>query len=244
MKSILQLWIATLAEAFRGPWRWREILNHIVENGIGSLPIVVVSTAFAGLVISNEIAWHLNRALHTFSMIPGVTGQFILREIGTAIPALLLVSRVGAAIAAEVGSMRVTDQISALKLLGINPVSYIVFPRFIASIISTACLTIISVFVTLACAIGVAVFRYGFSVLEYINTLRHFIGYADLFSGLCKGLVFGAVIPIISCAYGLRCENSAAGVGEATTQAVVGSTVAIIVLDFILNLIFSGSLGA
>src|SRR5205807_4351364 len=130
-------------------------------------PVIAVSTGFAGLLVTHEIAYHMDMALHTVQMIPGFTGQFILRELGIAIPALLLVSKVGAAITAEVSSMKVTEQIDALKLLGIDPVRYLVFPRFVASVVSTTCLTVISIFVTLGSAIAMAVIRYHFSWMEY-----------------------------------------------------------------------------
>jgi phospholipid/cholesterol/gamma-HCH transport system permease protein len=223
-------------------WRWHEITVAIVAIGIGSLPIIVVSTAFAGITISNEIAWHMDKALHTLSMIPGTTAQFILREIGIAIPALLLVSKVGASITAEVGSMKVTEQIDALKLLKIDPINYLVFPRFVASVFSAACLTLIAAGVTLSCAIAVAVFKYGFSLMEYLNALRQFIGMKDLVCALTKGMVFGAVIPVISCAYGFRCKGGAEGVGTATTNSVVASTMAVITLDFLLTFVFSNFL--
>jgi phospholipid/cholesterol/gamma-HCH transport system permease protein len=168
-------------------------------------------------------------------MMPGFTGQFIMREIGIAIPALLLVAKVGAATTAEVGSMKVSEQIDALKLLGIDPISFLVFPRFVAGIFATACLTLVAIAVTMACALSVAVARYNFSILEYLNALRHFIGLKDLLVALIKGMVFGAVIPIISCAYGFRCKGGAEGVGTATTNSVVASTIAVIVLDFILT---------
>jgi phospholipid/cholesterol/gamma-HCH transport system permease protein len=220
-------------------WRWNEICESIVKIGVGSLPIIVVSTAFAGLVVTNEIAWHMDRALHTVTMIPGFTGQFILRELGIAIPALLLVAKVGASITAEVGSMKVTEQIDALKLLGIDPVNYLVFPRFIASIFSTACLVLIASGITLGCAMLIAITQYNFGLGEYLNALRHFVGFKDLVCALVKGLVFGAVIPVISCAYGFRCKGGAEGVGTATTNSVVSSTMAVITLDFILTFIFT-----
>ncbi len=219
----------------RQSWRWGEIFSATVQIGVGSLPIISVATAFAGLVVTNEIAWHMNKALHTVSMIPGTTGQFILRELGIAIPLLLLVAKAGAAITAEVGSMKITEQIDALKLLGIDPVSYLVVPRFVATTISGMCLTLFSAGITLACAIMVATLRYNFSVPEYINALRYFVGHKDLICMLIKGMVYGAVIPIISCSYGLRCKGGAEGVGTATTNSVVTSTVAIIILDFILT---------
>jgi phospholipid/cholesterol/gamma-HCH transport system permease protein len=239
--EIVQLFGQTLARLpRRSSWKRREeIFQAIVSSGIGSLPIVVVSTAFAGIVITNEIAWHMDTALHTVAMIPGFTGQFILRELGIAIPALLLVSKVGAATTAEIGSMKVTEQIDALKLLGIDPISYLVFPRFIASMISSACLTLIAIAVTLVCAIGMAVLRYNFSILEYLNALRHFIGMKDIFLALIKGTVFGAVIPVIACSYGLHCKGGAEGVGTATTDSVVTATISVILLDFILTYLFT-----
>ena len=239
MLDIFALAGQTLRRAFVRPWRWSEILHAIVQIGVESIPIIVISTAFAGMVVTNEIAYHMDLALHTVSMIPGFTGQFILRELGIAIPALLLVAKVGAAITAEVGSMKVTEQIDALKLLGIDPISYLVFPRFVASIISAACLTLAASAVTLGCAILIAIFKYNFSALEYINALRHFVGAGDLVCALVKGMVYGAVIPIISCAYGFRCRGGAEGVGTATTNSVVASTIAIIVLDFILTYVFT-----
>jgi phospholipid/cholesterol/gamma-HCH transport system permease protein len=181
----------------------------------------------------------MDKALHTVTMIPGFTGQFILRELGIAIPALLIVSKVGASITAEVGSMKVTEQIDALKLLGIDPVDYLVFPRFVASIFSTACLVVIASWVTLACAILIATTQYGFGFGEYTNALRHFVGLKDIACMTVKGVVFGAVIPVIACGYGFRCRGGAEGVGTATTNSVVASTMAVITLDFALTFIFT-----
>jgi phospholipid/cholesterol/gamma-HCH transport system permease protein len=226
-------------ELFRFPWRKKEILEQIVQIGIGSLPIVMISTAFAGLVVTNEIAWHMQHALHTVSMIPGFTGQFIIRELGIAIPALLVVAKVGASIAAEVGSMKITEQIDALKLLGIDPVQYLVFPRFIAAIVSMACMTFFAIAITLTFAVTIAVSFYGFGLQEYINTLRHFVGFKDFLSALVKGMVFGSVIPVIACTYGMECKGGAQGVGSATTQSVVSSTIAVISLDFLLTYFFT-----
>ncbi|OFZ74054.1 MAG: hypothetical protein A3K03_13170 [Bdellovibrionales bacterium RIFOXYD1_FULL_44_7] len=239
MQTVFSLFSDLFNCAVKNQWRRHEIYAAIVQIGIGSIPIIVIATTFAGLVITNEMAWHMNEALHTITLMPGFTGQFILRELGIAIPALLLVSKVGAAITAEIGTMKVTDQLDALKLLGIQPVSYLVFPRFIASILSTACLTLIAIIVTLSCALSVAVIRYNFSFLEYLNALRHFVGAGDVFCALVKGSVFGAVIPVISCAYGFRCKGGAEGVGRATTDSVVASTIAIIVLDFVLTYFFT-----
>jgi phospholipid/cholesterol/gamma-HCH transport system permease protein len=203
--------------------------------GMGSLPIIVFSTAFAGLVVTTEIAWHMDDALHTITMVPGFTGQFIIRELGIAIPALLLVAKVGASITAEVGSMKVTEQIDALRLLKIDPVEYLVFPRWIGSMIAVSCLVFLSIFVTLSTAILVAVTRYGFGFQEYLNALRPFLETSDLAGALFKGVVFGSIIPVVGCTFGFRCQGGAEGVGEATTQSVVTSTVLVIFWDFLLT---------
>ncbi len=236
---VLRLFRLTLLGLLTSKPRWDEIMGAIVQIGVGSLPLVALTTVFAGLIVTNEIAWHMDKALHTVEMIPGFTAQFVIRELGIAIPAILLVSKVGASITAEVSTMKVTEQIEALELLGIDPVRYLVVPRFVASIVSGACLTLITIGITLAFAIAVAVLQYNFSLLEYINALRHFVGFKDLAGALVKGMVYGAVIPVISCAYAFECKGGADGVGTATTDAVVAETATIITLDFALTYLFT-----
>lgn len=238
--AILRLLAISLYRVFTRRWRFPEILASIVQIGIGSLPIITLATVFAGILVSTEIAWHMDQALHSVEMIPGVTGQFILRELGIAIPALLMASKAGAATAAEVGSMKVTEQIDALELLGIDAIDYLVVPRMVASVFSLICLTLIAVTVTMAGAIGVAILRYQFAWGEYVNALRPFIEGKDLIAAVVKAGIFGAVIPVIACSFGLRCKGGAEGVGTATTDSVVASTIAIIFLDFILTSFFIG----
>lgn len=225
--------------SFRPPWRVKDIFHHIVQIGVSSLPVIVISTVFAGMVISSEIAWHMNQALHTLDMVPGFTGQFIFRELGISIPALLLVSKVGASIAAEVATMKVTEQIDALRLLRIQPICYLIVPRFIAAILSGACLTLIAIFVTLSCALIISVYKFHFGAMEYINSLRRFISHLDILFAILKGMIYGGVVPIIGCTCGLNSRDGAEGVGSATTQAVVVGTMVVICLDFILTYIFT-----
>lgn len=239
LKDFLKISSETITWGFRGKIRQNEIFHHLVHHGIGSLPIIAISTAFAGIVVTEEIAYHMDHALHTTSMIPGFTAQFIMRELGIAVPALLIVSKVGASMTAEIGGMKITEQIDALKLLGINPVGYLIFPRWIASIVASMALTLVALGVTLACAILMAVTKFDFSVLEYINNLRHFVGIKDLACALVKSVSYGAVTPLIACTYGFRCQGGAQGVGSATTEAVVSATIAVIVIDFILTYLFT-----
>jgi phospholipid/cholesterol/gamma-HCH transport system permease protein len=222
-----------------GPHRIAETRSAIRSIGLGSLPIISIATGFTGLVMTSEIAWHMDSALSNVSMIPGFTGQFVLRELGIAVPAFLLVSKVGASMTAELASMRITEQLDAFRLLRIDVVSYHVFPRWIACILSTIALTMVSIAITLAVAMATAVTRYHFNSQEYLNTLAQFISGTDVVCAITKAAVFGMLIPPISCAYGLRCEGGAQGVGQATTDAVVTATLAVITVDFVLTAIFS-----
>ena len=225
--------------AVRGPNRRSEIVTQINLIGIQSIPIIAIATGFTGLVMTSEIAWHMDFALSNVSMIPGFTGQFVLRELGIAVPALLLVSKVGASMTAELASMKTTEQLEAYQLLKIDVLSYHIFPRWIACILSTICLTLISIAVTLIIAMITAVFQYHFTTQEYLNTLTQFISTTDLLCALTKGAIFGMIIPPISCAYGLLSEGGAQGVGQATTDAVVTATLSVIAFDFILTAVFS-----
>jgi phospholipid/cholesterol/gamma-HCH transport system permease protein len=224
---------------FKGPYRIREIFKHAAAISYGSFPIVLVATIFAGIVVTAEIALHMNMALNTIEMVPGVMGQFIFREIGIIIPALLLVAKVGASTAAEVSTMKITEQIDALKLLQIDPVEYLVYPRFVASVFSTVCLTVFSIFITLICAAIFSKINFGVTYYEYLNNFIPFVNMVDVACALSKAAVFGGLIPIVSCLHGFSCEGGAEGVGRSTTQSVVVSTIAIVVLDFVLTYLFS-----
>lgn len=237
--AALQLLIKLLKQLSTGPHRQKEVLQAIVQIGLGSLPIISIATGFTGLVMTSEIAWHMDFALSNVSMIPGFTGQFVLRELGIAIPALLIVSKVGASLTAELASMKITEQLDAFKLLRMDVVSYHIFPRWVACILSTLCLTLISIAITLFIAMTTAVVKYHFNYPEYLNTLSQFINFTDLLCAMTKAITFGTVIPVIACAYGLNTKPGAQGVGQATTDAVVGATLAVITLDFILTAIFS-----
>ncbi len=238
----LQLLQKLFKQLSTGPHRKNETLSAIENIGIGSLPIISIATGFTGLVMTSEIAWHMDFALSNVSMIPGFTGQFVLRELGIAVPAMLIVSKVGASMTAELASMRITEQLDAFKLLKIDVVSYHIFPRWVACTISTICLTLISITITLMIAMFTAVTKYHFNSQEYLNTLAQFINSMDLICAITKATVFGMIIPPIACAYGLKCEGGAQGVGQATTDAVVTATLAVIIIDFILTAFFSALL--
>ena len=204
-----------------------------------SLPMVLFCVSFAAMVTIIESSFHMKLVIQNDAMVPGFAAVLILRELGAVVSSLLLTSRVGAGFAAEVGSMQVTEQIDALRMLGIEPIRYLVVPRLIAGVLGGV---LISVFANLACLYGamwITHFSLGYSSGSFVAGVRAFVHARDLGFAAIKGGCFGAVIPLASCYFGLRCRRGAEGVGLATTHAVVASSVTIIGLDFMLTYIFS-----
>lgn len=229
----------TLVRTFTPPFRWSDIVKQLVFVAWESLPVVMFSVSFAAVVTIIEASFHMKIVIQNDSLVPGFAAMLILRELGAVVAALLITSRVGAGLAAEVGSMQVTEQIDALKMLGIDPVRFLVVPRFVACVVGCFLVAIIANLICLYCAMLVSLSKLGYSSGAFLVAMRTFVHFKDLiFAGL-KGAAFGAVIPIISCYFGFRCRAGAEGVGLATTNAVVASSVAIIMIDFGLSWTFS-----
>ncbi|NCN95444.1 MAG: ABC transporter permease, partial [Bdellovibrionales bacterium] len=203
------------------------------------LPIILFCVCFAAMVTILESAFHMKILIQNDSLVPGFAALLILRELGAVITCLLLASRVGAGYAAEFASMRVTEQLDALKLLGIDKYWYLVAPRTLACAISAALLTLLANFTCLFAAFLISNLVLGHSSSSYIAGLRVFVSYQDLFFAGIKGFCFGAVIPLIASYFGFFGSEGAEGVGQATTKSVVASSVTIIIIDFLLTWIFS-----
>ncbi len=219
--------------------RWKETLEqlHFIANG--SLSIIVFCVCFAAIVTIIESSFHMKIVIQNDSMVPGFAAMLILRELAVVVTALLLTSRVGAGIAAEVGTMKVTEQIDALKMLGIPPSTYLVIPRLIACTLGTVMLVVVANMACLFSAMAVSNSYLGYPPAIFLTAMRRFVQFQDLILAIVKAAVFGAVIPLISCYFGFRCESGAEGVGRATTNSVVVGSIAVIVLDFILSYAFS-----
>lgn len=229
----------TMIRVITPPFRGREFLQQLSFVAVGSLPIVVFCVSFAAIVTILEASFHMKLVIQNDSMVPGFAALLILKELGPVVTALLLTSRVGAGFTAEVGLMKVTEQIDALRMLGIDPLRYLVVPRFLAGLIGTGLLALIASAFCLLGAMLVSDWHLGYSPAMFLSSMRVFAGFEDLLLAGVKGAAFGAVIPLVSCFFGFRCEAGAEGVGRATTQSVVVSSVAIIVLDFVLSYAFS-----
>lgn len=221
------------------PYRPKDILAQLEFVAWQSLPVILFCVCFAAIVTIIESSFHMKLVVQNDALVPGFAALLILRELGVVVSALLLTSRVGAGLAAEVGSMQITEQIDALKMLGIDPIRFLVVPRFIACVMGGFLLSLIANLVCLYCAMLISEVKLGYSSGAFLTGMRAFVEFQDLVFAAIKGACFGAIIPIVSCFFGFRCKSGAEGVGLATTNSVVVASVAIIVLDFILTYVFS-----
>lgn len=221
------------------PFRTKDTIQQLEFVAWQSLPVILFCVSFAAVVTIMESSFHMKLVVQNDSLVPGFASLLILRELGVVVSSLLLTSRVGAGLAAEVGSMQVTEQVDALRMLGIDPIRFLVVPRFVACVIGGMLLSLIANVACLYCAMLISEVKLGYSSGSFLTGMRAFVGLQDLLFAMLKGACFGAVIPLVSCFFGFRCQSGAEGVGLATTNSVVVSSVAIIVLDFSLSYVFS-----
>ena len=231
--------LETIESFFTEGLRVKEVVKHIDELAYKSLNIIVICVSFAADVTIVEASYHMKLVVQDDSLVPGFAAMLIVRELAVVVMSLLLSAKIGAGIAAEVGQMKISEQIEALKLLGIQPVNFLVLPRLVACLLAGLCLSLIANAVCLVAALGVTVFELDQSVGFFLVAFRRFVEWKDLFFSMIKGVAFCAVIPLVSCFYGFTCTPGASGVGTATTKSVVTSSIAIIVIDFILTYFFS-----
>ncbi len=211
------------------------LFNNMYQIGVLSLPVVAVTGTFIGMVLAVQ-SFYQFRAFGLETQLGGVINKSMFRELGPVLAATMLAGRVGSAMAAELGTMRVTEQIDALSSMGANPVQYLVVPRFLSCLLLIPSLTIMAVFMGAVGGAGYCVFVLGIDMHHYSENARKFVENWDLFYGVIKSVFFGATIGLVSCYRGFHCEPGAEGVGSAATTAFVQSFVVIIVLDLFLSI--------
>lgn len=226
-----------LRNIFRTPHYSGDILMQMDIIGVGSLPIVVLTGFFSGAVMGLQ----MSRALATY----GATGQIgqivaitLVRELGPVLSSLLVAGRNASGIASELGSMKVTEQIDAMRALGTDPIQKLVTPRVIATCVTLPLLTIIADFVGLIGGFVVAYFMLNLTGNQYWSTAWRALEWNDLAQGLLKPFAFALVISLVGCYYGMQTKGGTQGVGRATTQAVVVASVWIFVLTFFITRVF------
>ena len=226
-----------ISHCVRPPFYPRLILRQIIDIGYYSLPVVGLTTLFAGMVLALQSHTGFAR-FSAEGAIPSVVALSITRELSPVLAGLMIAGRIGAAMAAELGTMRVTEQVDALETLSTNPMKYLVAPRLLAG------LTMMPLLVLVADVIGVfggylvAVYKLGFNPANYIQNTWNFLEASDVISGLVKASAFGFIITLMGCYHGYNSKGGAQGVGMATTNAVVSASILILCSDYILTEIF------
>jgi phospholipid/cholesterol/gamma-HCH transport system permease protein len=228
--------VRVLSWIVRGRWEFRELLVQLNRIGVESVPIMIVTGLFAGMVLAHQTS----RQLADFGaqgFVGGLVGLSLAREAAPVFTAITAAGRVGAGIAAEIGTMAVTEQIDALRVLATDPVRYLVVPRLIAAAIALPALTI---FANVVGSIGgyLIATSSGIHGATYLSSLQRMVWTYDLLAGLLKALIFGLIIAAVGCFRGLYAEGGADGVGRATTGAVVTAIVLILVFNYFLDVIF------
>ncbi len=215
--------------------RRETLLPALYQVGVLSLPVVAVTGTFIGMVLAVQ-SYGQFKMLHLETRLGAIINMSLVRELGPVLAATMLAGRVGSAMAAELGTMRVTEQIDALSSMGSNPIHYLVVPRFLACLALIPMLTIMADFMGVVGGFFYSVNILGIDWHHYWLNSQKFVGAFDLMSGVFKTLFFGASIAVISCHRGFHCDPGAEGVGRAATNAFVYSFVVILVLDLFLNI--------
>jgi phospholipid/cholesterol/gamma-HCH transport system permease protein len=215
------------------------VLRQMLEIGYFSLPVVGLTALFTGMVLALQSYTGFSR----FSAEGAVATVVVLsmtRELGPVIASLMVAGRVGAAMAAEIGTMRVTDQIDALATLSTDPLRYLVLPRLAAGLITMPLLVLVADIIGVFGGYLVGVYRFHFNPVAYLSNTEQYLETRDVVSGLVKAAVFGLVVTLMGCYQGYHSRGGAQGVGQATTYAVVSASVLILVFDYALTAAFFG----
>ena len=226
-----------LSAIVRPPLYPAILLRQIIEIGYYSLPVVGLTALFTGMVLALQSYTGFAR-FNAEGQIANVVVLSMTRELGPVLAGLMVAGRIGAAMAAELGTMRVTEQIDALTTLSTNPFKYLIAPRLLAGIISLPPLVLIADVIGVMGGWLVATYKLDFNSAVYLHNTVDFIHYDDVVSGLVKAAVFGFLITLMGCYHGYHSQRGAQGVGSATTNAVVTASILILVFDYVLTAMF------
>ena len=219
------------------PFYWRPLFQALARIGFASLPVVGLTAIFTGGALALNI-YEGSIFPDANAFIPQILGVSIVRELGPVLAALMVAGRCSSAMAAEIGAMRVTEQIDAMSTLSVNPFRYLVGPRVLATTIAMPLLVLIADIIGVYGGYLVSVYLLDMSAPIYINALIDFISHEDVTSGLIKATVFGFLIAVTGCYYGYRSGGGATGVGNATRTAVVAAAVSIFAANYVLTSFF------
>ncbi len=226
-----------LIEGIRPPYYFTQFGRMIIEIGYNSLPVIGLTTLFTGAALALQTYSGFSR-FSAESSIPIVVALGLTRELGPVMAGLMLAGRIGAAFAAELGTMRVTEQIDALVTLSTNPTKYLLFPRLLAATIMLPCLVLVGDIIGIFGGYAVSTKALGFAPIPYINNTWNYLKLFDVTSGLMKAAVFGFIVALMGCYHGYHSKGGAQGVGAATTNAVVSASILILLANYLLTEMF------
>lgn len=222
----------------KGPIRWRQVIAQILEIGYRSQPVILVTGAFTGAVLTAQAMFQFQQ-VGMANAGGALVAVAMLRELGPSITALMLAGRIGSGMAAEIGTMQVTEQVDALRSMSVHPIDYLVTPRVIAILISAPLLISESVACGVVASYAVGVMGYDIPAAYWSTHISSYVDYTDIIVALVKGFAFALLIVVISCHQGLNASNGAVGVGRGTTRAMVYSSLAILIVNLLLTLILN-----
>ena len=235
---IALLGVEVTRSIFRHKIVCRDLVYQLYFIGVKSQSVVLITGAFTGMVLCAQTYFQFHKVKMDTATL-AVVSVSMGSELGPVLTALMVAGRVGAAMAAELGTMRVTEQIDALRTLATHPVDYLVVPRLLATIMAMPLLTAESITVGIAAGYGVGVGLLGIDPAYSWHNMVRYTGATDILMGLIKSVIFGGIVAVISCYKGMNCPEGAEGVGRATTEAVVFSSITILVSNFFLTLFLS-----
>ncbi|MCK6570431.1 ABC transporter permease [Myxococcota bacterium] len=233
LRGIARTFGLTLYYVFRGRWRWAPVLEQMFQVGNRSVFFILVTMGFLGAILNFQTGFQAMRLFGDTSLLGAATLPLLVRQLGPTLCGLMVAIRVGTGIAAEIGSMVVTEQVDALRMCNAQPVDYLIKPRFIACTIMVPVLWVIGTTIAFLCGMYVTWASFHTIPATYMNF--DLIRLPDVVEGASKALVFGMVIPVIAGHSGFAARGGSEGVGSATTQAVVNASLAVIALDFLLG---------
>ena len=232
--GLATLFFTCLRWTFKRPFRWRLVIEQMENIGVNSLPVVMLTGVFTGMVLAYQI-------VHAFDSFGAqtMTGMVVMfattRELGPVLASIMVTARSGSAMAAEIGTMRVTEQIDALHALAIEPIQYLMVPRIIAGAIVMPMLNVVTILFSMLGAYFVSVYLLDVNSFQYTQNIVLYVDMADVLNGTFKAFIFGIILTLVGCYKGYTTKGGALGVGRATTESVVLSGALILCVDYIIT---------
>lgn len=234
MGKMLLLLVDTIRWACYPPFRVDLLFQQMERVGVRSVLVVVLTGAFTGMVLALQ-SFHATRSFGAETMVGVAVALSMTRELGPVLTSFMVTGRAGSAMAAEIGTMRVTEQIDALSAMAVNPIKYLIVPRVLASIVVVPMLTVIADFVGIVGGYFTGVIILRINAGAYVANMEKYVDLDDIYHGIIKAAVFGLILSVIGCYKGYTTTGGAEGVGKATTQSVVLATVTILMANYLLT---------